>query len=61
VLRGEKTYPEGIRQLARYMDSLDCSEGWLVVFDRRNDVDWEAKIFSREEQENGKIIHIIGC
>jgi molybdopterin-guanine dinucleotide biosynthesis protein len=61
LLRGDKTYPEGVRQLSAYMDSLGCSEGWLVVFDRRDSVDWKSKIFTREEKVDGKNIRIVGC
>jgi hypothetical protein len=35
---GEKSYSKGKQQLADYMDKLDCSEGWLIVFDRRKTV-----------------------
>lgn len=59
--RGEKTYREGLEQTARYMDSLGCSEGWLVVFDRREGVDWDTKLFTRKEIVNNKTITIVGC
>jgi hypothetical protein len=52
---------EGKDQLAGYMDTLGCSEGWLVVFDRRKTVSWEKKIFWRTEEFNSKTIHIVGC
>ena len=38
---GDKTYKEGQDQLLGYMDKLDCSEGWLIVFDRRQTVLWD--------------------
>jgi hypothetical protein len=58
---GEKTYQEGKEQLADYMDKLSCSEGWLIVFDRRKTVLWEEKIFWQKHQIAGKTIHIVGC
>jgi hypothetical protein len=52
---------EGQDQLAGYMDTLGCSEGWLIVFDRRKTVTWEEKIFWRTEQYEGKTMHLVGC
>jgi molybdopterin-guanine dinucleotide biosynthesis protein len=59
--RGEKTYLEGLEQTVRYMDSLGCTEGWLVVFDRRDEVDWDTKLFTRKETVNNKTVNIVGC
>jgi hypothetical protein len=58
---GEKTYQEGKEQLADYMDKLSCTEGWLIVFDRRKTVLWEEKIFWQKHQIAKKTIHIVGC
>lgn len=52
---------EGKDQLAEYMDTLGCSEGWLLLFDRRKTASWEEKIFLRTETVDGKTIHIVGC
>ncbi len=52
---------EGKDQLAEYMDTLGCSEGWLIIFDRRKTVAWEEKIFWCTEQYEGKTIHLVGC
>ncbi len=59
--RGEKTYQEGLEQTARYIDSLGCSEGWLVVFDRRGELDWDTKLFTCKETSGNKTITIVGC
>lgn len=56
-----KTIEEGKKQLADYMDSLDCSEGWLVVFDQRKKQSWTKKLFWRTYQDMGKTIHAVGC
>ncbi len=62
VRRGEKTIPEGLRQLNRYLDTLGEPEGWLIVFDQRPEFSWDDKIFWRTEQtETGNTIHILGC
>ncbi len=57
---GEKTYSEGQEQLARYMDKMGCREGWLIVFDKRNKISWDEKIFWQTHQVAGKTIHIVG-
>jgi hypothetical protein len=59
--RSDRTEREGLEQLARYMDTLGCSEGWLVVFDRRADVKWDDKIYLRTETVDGKTIVVAGC
>lgn len=56
-----QTEDEGIIQLAEYMDTLGCAEGWLLIFDRRATVSWEEKIFWRTTQHEGKTIHVAGC
>ncbi len=58
---GEKTYQEGKDQLAGYMDKLDCTEGWLIVFDRRKKTPWSKKIFWKTPKIAEKTIHIVGC
>jgi hypothetical protein len=62
LLRGKKTYEDGLRQTAGYMDILGCNEGSLVVFDRDPKRSWDKKIFSRKETlAGGKTITIFGC
>jgi hypothetical protein len=62
IWRGEKSFTKGIEQLERYMDTLGCKEGWLVIFDQRKDKDWDEKIYQKEYPlENGKLITVIGA
>jgi hypothetical protein len=58
---GENSYSKGKQQLADYMDKLDCSEGWLIVFDRRKTVPWEKKIFWQTTSVAKKTVHVVGC
>jgi len=55
-----KTYQEGQKQLAKYMDKLGCEEGWLIVFDRRKRVSWHKKIFWKTHKLTHQTIHIVG-
>ena len=59
----DETYTEGISQLSRYMQRLGCTEGWLLVFDRRpeTEIPWSKKIFWREEQIATHTIAVVGC
>jgi hypothetical protein len=58
---GDKTYDEGKKQLARYMDKMGCSEGWLVVFDKRKKTSWDDRLFWQTDEAGDKTIHIVGC
>jgi predicted nucleic-acid-binding protein len=57
----DKTYQEGKQQLADYMDTLDLTEGWLMVFDRRKKLPWRKKIFWKTDKIAGKTIYLVGC
>jgi hypothetical protein len=57
---GEKYVEEGLEQTARYMSTLGCSEGWMVVFDRRPSVTWDDKIYMRKEAVDGKTVTVVG-
>ena len=61
VRYGEQTYEEGQRQLFDYLNTLGCAEGWLLVFDRRPDIGWDAKLFWRSTVLEGKTLHLVGC
>ncbi len=56
-----QTEGEGKTQIADYMDTLGCTEGWLLLFDRRATVSWEEKLSWKTEDATGKTIHIVGC
>ncbi|MDR3088442.1 MAG: AAA-like domain-containing protein [Desulfobulbaceae bacterium] len=60
IRRGDKTVAEGLKQLARYMDTLACADGWLAVFDQRADMSWDEKIYLKTEHIDGKIITVVG-
>jgi hypothetical protein len=57
---GEKYIEEGLTQTAQYMDAYGCSEGWLAIFDRRDGLKWEDKIYLKKETVDGKTITIVG-
>jgi hypothetical protein len=57
---GPKYLEDGLDQTARYMDVHGCSEGWLAIFDRRENVAWEDKIFMEKKTVNGKKITVVG-
>ena len=59
--RGKQSIEKGIEQTLRYMDTLGCKEGWLVVFDRDNKKPWDEKIYQKIEKINQKTVNIFGC
>ena len=61
INRGKQSVEKGIEQTLRYMDTLGCSEGWLVVFDRNQEKSWDERIYQKTECINAKTIHVFGC
>ncbi|KXB09186.1 CyrO [candidate division MSBL1 archaeon SCGC-AAA385M11] len=56
----ERTIEDGLAQTREYMERCGTNEGHLVVFDRREKVSWEEKIFSQEESCQGQKITVWG-
>ena len=56
-----KSHEEAYRQVAKYIDRLGMSEGWLVVADPDLTKPWEEKIGTDEVSFDGKAIHVVKC
>lgn len=56
----EKTIKDGLGQTWEYMDRCGTNEGHLIIFDRREGVSWEVKLFVREEEYQGQRIIVWG-
>ncbi|MDR0815106.1 MAG: AAA-like domain-containing protein [Bacteroidales bacterium] len=56
-----KTEENSMEQIIGYMDTLGVKEGWLIIFDRNPNIDWNAKIFLKTETVEGKTVTIAGC
>jgi hypothetical protein len=52
---------ESYEQLHGYMDIVGSTVGWLIVFDKDLEKSWDEKIFWKETDYRGKIIHEVGC
>jgi hypothetical protein len=59
--RSAKTEEESYSQIIDYMDTLGAKEGWLVIFDRRVQTQWNAKIYLKTEKIEGKTVTVVGC
>jgi hypothetical protein len=59
--RGTKTEENSYDQIFDYMDTLGVKEGWLIIFDRRADIDWETKTYLKTEKIKSKTVTIVGC
>jgi hypothetical protein len=57
----ETILSKGLAQLSGYMDTLGCQEGWLLVFDKREGIPWEQKLFRREESSASNHITVFGA
>ena len=59
--RGERTLRQGVEQLSRYLRRLGEQEGYLVLFDRMSERDWEEKLYEQEcEGPQGQRLHAFG-
>ena len=56
-----KSHEKAYQQVAKYIDRLGESEGWLVVADPDLTKPWEEKIGTEEVQLDGKTIHVVRC
>ncbi|MEZ4302758.1 MAG: ATP-binding protein [Polyangiaceae bacterium] len=61
VRRGSRTEERAVEQVSAYLTSLDQEEGWLVLFDLRKGVSWSERIWSKQVEQAGKRIHLVGC
>ncbi len=51
---------DGLVQTAKYADQCNATESHLLIFDRREDINWKDKIFTEVKEENGYKIKIWG-
>jgi len=56
----DSTIEKGLEQTHDYMDKCGAFEGYLLIFDRRETVSWEEKIFKSERTWNGVKINVYG-
>jgi hypothetical protein len=59
--RDTTTEERALEQMARYLDRIGLTDGWLVMFDLRSAPPWDDKIFQREVEHAGKTIRLVGC
>ncbi|MCP4216850.1 MAG: ATP-binding protein [bacterium] len=56
----ESTIDKGVQQTGKYMDKCGTKEGYLLIFDRRENISWEKKIFKKEKTSGPFTIKIYG-
>jgi hypothetical protein len=56
----ERTIKDGLKQTRAYMDRCDAEDGHLIIFDRRENISWDEKAFSRKETHQGQMISVWG-
>jgi len=60
IRRNATTEAEGVAQTLRYMETLGCAEGWLVIFDQRVKVKWDDRLYMRKKTSAGKTVTVVG-
>jgi RecB family endonuclease NucS len=57
-----RSQPQGLQQLARYMDKLGQQRGYLVLFDKKNaeELPWEQRIRREVHSVEDKEIVLLG-
>ncbi|MCX4239818.1 AAA family ATPase [Paraliomyxa miuraensis] len=61
IRRDTVTEQRALDQVARYLDHLGLAEGWMVLFDPREALSWEERLYAREVEHAGKRVRIVGC
>ena len=56
----EQTIRDGVEQTRAYLQRCAAAEGHLVIFDRRPERTWDAKIFRRDETTGGAPVTVWG-
>ena len=54
--KGEDSY----KQLAGYLDKLWLPEGWMTIFDEDKAKPWDEKLYNRDVEFDGKMLHVVG-
>jgi len=60
----ETTIEEGLKQTARYRDTVGAKEAWLIVFDRREKsraLPWEQRLSRSTRDTPGGPIEVVTC
>ena len=59
--RDTHTEALAVERLAGHLDHLGLDQGWVVLFDLREGVHWEEKVYENEVEAGGKNIRVLGC
>ena len=58
--RDTETEEEALDQVRAYLDVAGVDEGWLVLFDLREGPTWQERLFCRDVEVSGKLVHVVG-
>ena len=61
IRHDSSSYAKGVTQTAQYMETLGCTEGWLVIFNQTKGASWEDRLFVKRENMKGKTVTVFGC
>ncbi|MBM4366106.1 MAG: AAA family ATPase [Deltaproteobacteria bacterium] len=57
----ERAVRDGVVQLSEYLDTLGEREGWLLVFDQREGLSWDDRLWSEDRVVEGRLLHLRGA
>jgi hypothetical protein len=60
LMHDNRTLPQGLEQTAEYMDIVNATEGYLIIFDQNKAKSWEEKVFQHDKIVGSKTIHVWG-
>ena len=61
LLQNVRSHAQSLEQISEYMDKCGSDTGWLVIFDKDTEKPWDDKIYTNEENMDGKRIVVAGC
>lgn len=61
IFHDHRSRTDGIEQLKGYMARLGLQEGWLIIFNRNEDISWNERIYWETIKEDVVLLHILGC
>jgi len=62
MLHNARSQPDGLRQIARYMDKLGQQRGYLILFEKKSseELPWEVRIRREIHEVDGKEVVLLG-
>ncbi len=57
----ERAVRDGVEQLCEYLDTMGEREGWLIVFDQREGLSWDQRLWCEDRVVDGRTLYLRGA